>query len=173
MAGGWLDGSIAKRGQVHFGTWRFDEAPASFGLGLFGLRGCLARQRIGEGTFGWAHKKTPCDSQGVWVDHQSSTGDLLARADSTGQTAVIDAVGVVPERLAQLDAAAQNFDLVGAASWSVSGFEFVVLVRDKIFVVAVAQDCFKDVLALTHKIRFPETIGRDKLIQLTVLTKRL
>mgnify|MGYP003662818661 CR=1 FL=1 len=75
---------------------------------------------------------------------------LLARADRTGQTAVIDAVGRVPQRLSQLDSLAEDFDLFVAARGCIGGCELLIQLGDKIFVVSVTQDGFENVFALTH-----------------------
>ena len=61
----------------------------------------------------------------------------------------------VPQRLSQLDTATQHFDLVGAAGWGIGGGEFLIPLRDEIFIVTVPQDGFEDVLALAHKSKNP------------------
>lgn len=61
----------------------------------------------------------------------------------------------MPKRLTQFDPSTKNFNLVSASSRGIGRYEFFVLLRDKVFVVTVPQDCFKDVLALAHKICFP------------------
>ncbi len=79
---------------------------------------------------------------------------LFARANSTGESAVIHSIGSVPQRLPEFNATAQNFDLLWAASRCVGRNEFIVLVGNEIFVVTVTQNGFENVLASTHVYSF-------------------
>ena len=94
---------------------------------------------------------------GAWVDLVCRVFQtLLSRANCPCQTAVIDTVCGVPQRLAQFDAAAQHLNLVGAASRRIGGDELLVFLGDKVFVVPVTENRFEDILALTHKLKIPE-----------------
>lgn len=77
-------------------------------------------------------------------------GGLLAWSNRTRQTAVVNAVGVVPQRLTKFNTTTQNFDLLWASRRSIGGKEVIVFVWDKVFIVAVTQDGFENVLAATH-----------------------
>jgi len=73
------------------------------------------------------------------------------RADRPCQAVVVEAVVVVPQRQAELDAAAQDLDLLLRASGRVGALEVrLLIVGQPVFVVAVLQDGFKHVLAAFH-----------------------
>jgi len=80
--------------------------------------------------------------------------DLFAGADRTGQAAVIHTVGSVPQRLTEFDATTQHFNLLWAACGGIGWDEFVVLVGNKVFVVTITQDGFKNVFASAHVFSF-------------------
>ena len=61
----------------------------------------------------------------------------------------------MPKGLAQFDSSTQHFNLVGTSGRCVGGDEFLVVLGDEIFVMTVAQDSFKHVLALAHTFCFP------------------
>ncbi len=84
------------------------------------------------------------------MEERGAGGGLFAWANGSRQTAVVDAIGVVPKRLAQFNAFAENFNFLGATCWGVGRGEAIVFVGDKVFIVAVSQDGLKNVLALTH-----------------------
>jgi hypothetical protein len=85
--------------------------------------------------------------------HETSSS-LLARANCAGQTAVIDSVGVVPERLTQFNTAAQDLNFVRTSCRRVCGHELFIRSRDEVLIVTVPQDSFENVLALAHKLVF-------------------
>jgi hypothetical protein len=81
---------------------------------------------------------------------KDGNGTLLAWSDRAGQAAVVDSIGVVPQRLAEFNTTTQNFNLLGASGRCIGGDEVIVFMRDKVFIVAVTQDGFENVLAATH-----------------------
>ncbi|SMP71802.1 hypothetical protein SAMN06265222_114117 [Neorhodopirellula lusitana] len=84
--------------------------------------------------------------------------NLLAWANGTGKTAVVDAVGGVPKWLAEFNATAKDFDFLWAACWGICCTKVLIFLRDEIFVVTVAKDGFEDVLAMTHTLfDFPDS----------------
>jgi hypothetical protein len=91
----------------------------------------------------------------IWMPRHSFGAELFAGANRAGESAVVDAVGDVPQGLSQFNAAAEDFDLVGASGWRIGWHEVIVLVWDEVFVVTVPQDCFENVLAMAHKLKFP------------------
>ena len=100
---------------------------------------------------------------GSWLGRGRSaagTEALFSGADRACQTAVINAVGVVPKGLAQLDTSTKHFNLVGAARRRIRRDEFLVPLGHEVLVMPVPQNRFKNVLALAHKINFPvHTLG--------------
>ena len=77
-------------------------------------------------------------------------GRLFARANGTRQSAVIDAIGGVPQRLTEFDTATQYLNLVGAARRSIGWLEMLVIIWNEVLVVTITEDRFKHVFALTH-----------------------
>jgi hypothetical protein len=95
---------------------------------------------------------------------------LLAWSDRSCQTAVVNAVVIVPQWLAQLDSATQNFDLLLRSSRRISWQEVTVNDRIKVLVVSILQNRFKYVLAqIAHcvahlfqgKRTMPPTMGKN------------
>jgi hypothetical protein len=62
---------------------------------------------------------------------------LLAWANGSGQSAVVNTVGIVPQGLAQLDAATENFDFFGASGGGIGGLEMMIFIGNEVFVMTV------------------------------------
>lgn len=78
---------------------------------------------------------------------------LLARTDRSGQTAVVNAIVVVPQRLAQLDPLAKDFDLFLRSGRCIGRQEMQIDDGIEIFVVSILQNCLKNVLAqIAHRL---------------------
>jgi hypothetical protein len=77
---------------------------------------------------------------------------LFARADNASQTGVINAIIAVPKRLAALDTAAEDFNLLCRASRSIRREEKIIHFWVKILIVTVLQNRFENILAnITHR----------------------
>ena len=85
---------------------------------------------------------------------------LFSGANRPGQSAVIDSICGVPQWLAQFDPSTKHLNLIGASGRCVGRDKLFVLLRDKILVVTVSQDGFKNVPALTHKFDIPHSLIR-------------
>jgi hypothetical protein len=71
--------------------------------------------------------------------------NLLAWTNGSSKSRVIGSVTVVPQRLAQFNALTQNFDLCFRASWRIGWHKVLAAFREKIFIVAISQNGFKNV----------------------------
>ncbi|CAD73479.1 hypothetical protein RB3911 [Rhodopirellula baltica SH 1] len=78
--------------------------------------------------------------------------NLFARANRARQTAVINAVSRVPKGLAQFNTTTQHFNFLLAACRCIRRSEHLIFVWHEIFIVAVTQDCFEYVFAMSHTI---------------------
>lgn len=97
-------------------------------------------------------------NRGFWVQFDSQVGcRLLAWANRTGQSAVVNTVGGMPQRLAQFDSAAEHLNFFRTASGGVRCDEVFILLRAEVFIVTIAKDCFEDILTMSHAFsEFPE-----------------
>ncbi len=85
-------------------------------------------------------------------------GELFARTNRTGQSAVVHTIGGMPQRLATFDSAAEHLDFFRTASGGVRSDEVFILLWAEVFIVTIAKDCFEDVLTMSHAFsKFPET----------------
>ncbi len=96
------------------------------------------------------------------LERSLDTPWLLARTNRSGQTAVVDAVVVVPQGLAQFDSLSQYFDLLLRSGRGIGWQEVQINDRIEILVVSILQNRLKNVLAqiahcLTHLSRQRET----------------
>jgi len=79
------------------------------------------------------------------------TRKLFARANSAGESAVINTVIRVPQWLPEFDATTEDFDLLLRTGWCVGWQKVVVDDWVEVFVMTVLENCFKNVLAqITH-----------------------
>jgi hypothetical protein len=79
---------------------------------------------------------------------------LLAWADCSRQSTVINAIIVVPQRLTQIDAATEYLDFFLRTRRSIGRKETIVHYRIKVLVVPILEDGLKNVLAQTaHSVK--------------------
>ena len=81
--------------------------------------------------------EVPKNASGLGQTSDRLSWQLLARSNRSGQAAVVNAIGRVPQRLAELDALTQHFDFLRAASGRIRRLEMVVFVGHKIFIMAI------------------------------------
>ncbi len=80
----------------------------------------------------------------------SGARHLLARANRSGQTAVVHPIGVVPQWLTKFDSATEHLNFLRTACGGVRSGEVFILLRAEVFIVTIAKDCFEDVLTMSH-----------------------